>query len=276
MLEFSSSIARMEQDFGFIVANGSMGFDEKKRAMRPESLKTAMSISLGLLGSGDEHMKSFIQTTGIVSFTCIRSMLEPCALAAWLLNPNIDERERVGRVFAYRYAGQDQRRKFYSSADMAQEEQDAENNITKITTEASGLGYNLIKNRKRDNRVEGVHTRLPSTTDLIKDFLGKKEEEAYRLLSAVAHGHMWAFHSLAYRVAPNNPKMITDGVSLTKLEMYDHPLVIAWLGLIATLAFSKAVWAYGDYVGWDKTDLTRSLDRVFDTFTLAAGERFWK
>ena len=275
MLEFSSSVARMEREFGFIVAKGSIGFDEKKRSLRPESLKTAMSTSLGLLGSGDDHMKSFNQTTGIVSFTCIRSMLEPCALAVWLLDPNIDERERVGRVFAYRYAGQDQKRKFYSSANMAQEEHDARNNITKITTEARGLGYNIII-KKRGNRVEGVHTRVPSATDLIKVFLGKEAEEAYRLLSTVAHGHMWAIQSLAYRVTSNSPKMITDGVSLTKSERYDNSYAITWLGFIATLAFSKAVWAYGNYLGWDKTGLTKSLDRVFDMFMLSTNERFWK
>ena len=45
-----------------------------------------------------------------------------CALAAWLLDPDIDAQERVGRTLALRYEGMEQQLKFGKAADRPQTE----------------------------------------------------------------------------------------------------------------------------------------------------------
>ena len=79
---------------------GSPFDKELSASQRKESLVSAWSMAVTLIESGGEHMRAFVKTITepmlpIACWTCIRSMLEPCARAAWLLAPAIDGDMRI-------------------------------------------------------------------------------------------------------------------------------------------------------------------------------------
>lgn len=239
----------------------STASDEQDRLVHSRqqvtSLLTVRTTCLELLESGTEHVQALVRTLGpasliLASATCVRSALEPCALIMWLSDASADERERIGRVFAYRYAGQDQQRKFSRLAGPPVKEEHIRVNMKNIIANAAGRGYRILKNKKR--MTVGIHKYMPSATKLISDYL--REEEAYRLLSAVAHGHEWAIRSFAYQATSIVPNTVIDGVPATSfVKRRNSPSIIAYLSLLMATSFSKAVIAYGEYIGWDKRDL---------------------
>jgi hypothetical protein len=58
--------------------------------------------------------------------------------------------------------------------------------MTIVEQDALSLGYQKFIDKKGD--VNGIARRMPTITQLISQTLD--EEPAYRLLSAVAHGHL--------------------------------------------------------------------------------------
>ena len=126
--------------------NNSVAASEEKKVaqsrQQSESLLTIRTTCLELLESGSEHVQGLVRTIGpdsliTASATCVRSALAPCSLIMWLLDPDTSEYERIGRVFAFRYSGQDQRRQFSHSASLTTDKQDAKNNMKKIINDAS-------------------------------------------------------------------------------------------------------------------------------------------
>ena len=66
-----------------------------------------------LIESGGEHLTAFVKTFSellepIARWTCIRSMLEPCAPSSWLLDPAIDADSRIKRTLAVTVGGMGQ------------------------------------------------------------------------------------------------------------------------------------------------------------------------
>ena len=114
---FCTEIVNFIQTQGAEPAPASQAETEQAVFPRPESVVTARSFATSLVESGGEHTMAFVKTITepvepIACGTCVRSMLEPCSLAAWLLDPSIDARTRVGRAFALRYEGMKQQLKY--------------------------------------------------------------------------------------------------------------------------------------------------------------------
>jgi hypothetical protein len=114
---FYDALGRFTQEHGFKYTDASQAATELASMSSSESLVTGMSIANHLIESGGEHVTAFAKTITepmepIACWTCVRSMLETCSLAAWLLDPAIDARTRVARIFALRYEGLEQQLKF--------------------------------------------------------------------------------------------------------------------------------------------------------------------
>ena len=92
-------------------------------------------------------------------------MLEPCAVASWLLDPRIDGHTRVGRAFALRYAGLEQQLKLIrtdvESENYLQEIQGIKDRIDEVEQDALETGYAPI-------------AKMPSATDVIKLMLDEE------------------------------------------------------------------------------------------------------
>ena len=275
---FCDEIRSFHADHGNDLTPGSPAVHEKAVSPRPESLVTAWCIAAQLIESGGEHVTAFVKTITepmepIACWTCVRSMLESCALASWLLDPRIDARTRIGRVFAIRHEGIEQYLKYVRATGRSGEYlQSLEKRSDEVELVALKLGYPPIVNKK-DKRF-GIGQKMPSATEVIKLMLDK--EEMYRLLSAVTHGHDWAIRELSFSpVREGDPRPDVGGVPVTMFKKTADVDKLALLGLTAAEAFAKPVWDKCNYAGWDKERLIGVLDSTSDKLGLRASKRFW-
>ena len=267
---FCDEIRSFHADYGNGFSPGSPAVHEQASSARPQSLVTAWCQAAQLIELGGDHITAFVKTItepmeAFACLTCIRSMLEPCAVASWLLDPRIDGHTRVGRAFALRYAGLEQQLKLIrtdvESENYLQEIQGIKDRIDEVEQDALETGYAPI-------------AKMPSATDVIKLMLD--EESTYRLLSAVTHGHSWALMDLGFTRAPEgNPSPDVGGVSVAMFEKTVNVTNLALYGLTMARAFAKPVWDKCNYAGWDKERLIGVLDNTFDKLGLRASKRFW-
>ena len=275
---FCDEIRRFDADHGLYPVPGSPAVNEQAASPRTESLATAWSKATLLIESGREHVTAFVKTITepmelIACWTCVRSMLESCSLASWLLDSSIDARTRVGRVFASRHEGIEQYLKYVRASGGSDEYlQSIEKRSGEVEQDALKLGYPPSVNKKGQRF--GIGQKMPSATEVIKLMLDK--EEMYRLLSAVTHGHDWALINLGFSPVPEGDlRPDVGGVPVTMFKKTVDINKLALLGLTAAEAFAKPVWDKCNYAGWDKERLIGVLDSTFDELRLRPSKRFW-
>lgn len=257
----------------------SLADRELRESARPESIVSACSIAMQLNEYSGEHLTAFVKTLTepgepLAAWTCVRSMLESCALSAWLTDPTIDDTERISRTFARRYEELEQQLKFCRVAALPQSELDLIGQRTdEVERVAMSLGYPRIENPK--GKRTGIAQRMPGATEIIGRVLD--EEKMYRLLSAINHGHSWAMIALGYKpavVAAHSGDVRGIGVQLFEKQL--NFTGAAYLGIGGGRAFAKAVWHYWSYMGWDCEPLAVLLDKTFDQLRANEVSRFWR
>ena len=232
-----------------------------------------------LIESGGEHLNAFVRTITepmlpIACWTCIRSMLEPCARAAWMLDPTIDGEERIKRTFAIWYDGMVQDLKFARAMKQPKRQQDEiERRIAKLERRATALGFEELRN-KNERRI-GIGVPMPGATDLVRQVLDA--EGAYRILSAVSHGQAGTIHQLSStRVSGTGLRVrMGEGAATLHTKTVD-PDFMAWLGLVAARAFARPIWYEFGYLGWDRRPLRNLFEMIFDRLGAKAEVRFWR
>ena len=235
------------------------------------SLDTAAILPQMLFESSCEHLGAFLEMISepvrvIASCTCVRSMLEPCALAAWILDPRIDATTRIGRVFALRYEGMVQHAK--AARVMGASELDVRlitDRIDYVEQCALSLGYLPIRDRK--GRRVGIAQNMPGTTDLIESVLD--EQRIYRVLSAVSHGHNWAIRQLCFEAAGSDGRF----KRFEKTASIDG---LTWQGRVAARSLGRALWHRCLYLGGDREMLEKLLEDTLDVFGAEPEARFWR
>jgi hypothetical protein len=257
---------------------GSVAAQERATFPNPESLYTVAAIANILLESVGEHVTAFVKTMTepvepLACWTCVRSMLESSAIAAWLFEPGIDVKTRVGRAFAHRYEGLEQQVKFAKAIglpDAAMDKQ--ETHINNVENLAVSLGFTRLRNK--NNQRMGIGQVMPSATEIIKRMLD--EEQAYRLLSAVAHGHTWALQQLGFRQGASRVSP-TDGVSTTELSKGSGTIEgYGYLTTLAAKSLGLPLWYQCVYFGWDQDRLLKLLESIYDQIKAKDGIRFWR
>lgn len=253
--------------------------EEINASPRSESIITACSIATQLIEYSSEHLTTFVKNLTepiepTAAHACVRSMLEPCALSAWMMDPTIDHNERVARVFAHRYEGFEQELKFGRVVSAQPAELDAhKQHIDDVERTAIALGYPPIVDSK-GKRI-GIGKRMPGATEIIRLMLN--EEKMYRLLSAVAHGHQWAIMQLAFKPVESNTS--TDniaGISVKRFKKHVSVKGMAYLGLCGAKAFVRPLWYMWTYMGWDRQPLTVLFENVFDQLQAKDRARVWR
>lgn len=255
---------------------GSTAAYELSQSMRPELILTALSTAQFLIDYSSEQLSLFVKSLhepieSLAAWTCVRSMLESCALAAWMVDPDIDHTERVARQFAHRYQGLEQQIKFGRAASLDAAELDAiEKRIDDVESSAMKLSYPEITNSQ--NKRIGIGRRMPGATQIINLMLN--EEKTYRLLSAVAHGHMWALINLGYRPTDDQSEIAGVGFQIMKKTVLVHGM--AYIGLSATKAIVRPIWYLWRYMGWEVAPLIELFEHVFDGLQANNNSRFWR
>jgi hypothetical protein len=276
LVSFHDSSTRIIEKFQNMPAPGCQAETEHAIPSLAGSIGTAWSISDFLIENGADHLSAFVKLTAspvetLAASTCVRSMLESCAIAAWVLDPTIDAVRRTSRVFAVRYEGLEQQAKFVRTSGSAPGEvKKVENRIDDVERSAISLGYALVTNGK-GKRI-GIAEKLPSTTDMIALNLGK--EKMYRLLSAVTHGHGWAISQLGF--SPADPTLTFGQSSFSTAEKAVNIPLIALLGLSVMNALARPLWNRCRYFGWNALEMEELFEQVADKLDKAGARRFWR
>ena len=240
---------------------GSLASSELHIFERPESLLTAYSQGNSLIEVAADHLIAFTKTItepaqSIAPWTITRAILEASALSSWLLDTKIDARVRIKRSIAFRYEGLVQQTKFAQAAGLHTEVEKGNARIEEIEVLAESLGYAKLRNDK--GKRTGIGQVMPSVTEVIRDTLD--EEANYRLYSAMAHAHHWAYSQLSFRKAGE-----TDFQENKAFLMEKHLSLEAvwWLCGNVTRYFAQPIKSKCELFGWDLKQLNIIIDNVF-------------
>jgi hypothetical protein len=199
--------------------SNSTATKELQAFKRPKSLSTAYSQGISLIDVAADHLMAFTKTItepaqSIAPWTIARSVLEASALSSWLLDTKINSYERVKRSLALRHEGLSQEAKFIQS--IGQSTEIVNKRIEEVELIAEGLGFSKLRNKK--NERTGIGQVMPNVTEIVRETFN--EESYFRLYSAMAHSHHWAYFQLSYRKADeitsqeNNAVLVEKHLSL--------------------------------------------------------------
>lgn len=261
--DFISETARLYNAYGNEPTSNSIAFLERTCFQDREAVESAHYGGLISMEVAADHLMAFRDTLSepaktIAPWTCIRGLLESCALASWFLDQKIDVKTRVGRYFAFRYIGFVQQIKLFNIGNNQQLEiKKVEKRIQKVEQDALKLGFPLIRNKA--GNIDGIGQKMPDITTLIGLTLNKEAE--YRLLSAIAHGHHWATHQIGFRVVEITN---SEGKKQKGLKKHIEPMFILWAANIAITSFAKILWEIWSLYGWNKEEIISFLDNTYD------------
>ena len=223
--------------------------------------------------SAADHLMVFADSIAepaktVAPWTCVRGLLESCALAAWFLDPDIDASVRVGRCFAFRYTGFVQQMKYYQVEQRQSEMDYVQQRIVKVEQEAVSLGYPRLL--KKNGDINGIAQPMPNITQLIGTTLDREGE--YRLLSGVAHGHHWATQQVGFRKIKVKD---AQGQLINALEKHVHPNFVLYVAHIAVTSFAKVIWDLWRLYGWNLGEVEHLLDTTYEELHYKPELRFW-
>lgn len=244
----------------------------KEAISTSSSVMTAASHSSLSIEDGGDHLIGLTKlvvepATATTCFTCIRSMLESCAIGAWLVDPNIGQTKRQARVYAFRRSGMIECRKFAACTANMILESDFTNNITLLEKEATAAGFLLTV--PPDSKT-GIGIKMPGATEMIRDVLGL--DEIYRMLSGIAHGHQWA-RQIIYKQTGPAQVAGTQGVLLTKTLSTESFMLITHSGF---LALTKLLWNRSRFWGINTDPLEELVENAADQLQIEIQKRFWR
>ncbi|HMD89138.1 MAG TPA: hypothetical protein VKF38_08245 [Anaerolineaceae bacterium] len=255
-------------------ASGSLAVQERNSFSNQVLIKDVHYRGILSMESAADHFMAFADSMTepaktIAPWTCVRGLLESCAIAVWFLDPTIDAKTRVGRCFAFRYEGFIEQIKFLDLKKMQTEIDMAQQRIIKVEQDAVSLGYPRLLNK--NGNINGIALRMPSIIDLIGTTLDREAD--YRLLSAIAHGHHWALWKIAFRINDvENP----EGQDTNAIEKHLHPESAMYLCNISVTSFAKVLWCLWRLYGWDTKEIEHFLDQIYMQLHYKTEMRFWR
>ncbi|MEO6061750.1 MAG: hypothetical protein ABIQ99_07425 [Thermoflexales bacterium] len=273
---FLKTVRNLNLGLGTHHTDDSIAAKELASFRKPSAVVNAQNIASMLIESSSDHMEAFARTITephlpFASCTSVRSMLEPCAFAAWLVDPSIGAVDRAKRGFAMRYAAIDEESKWAKT--IGQEYQVGRtygDRLDAIERDALDLGFDPIV-KKREKRI-GIGCRKPSATDTIGVMLNEKS--MYVLLSAVAHGQIWAMREMGFAPVDTGGKTRLIGtVPVRQFEKVVRPELIASLGLCALRSFARPAVFMLRYSGHDDGRFVALLETTFDFLRVPAERR---
>lgn len=238
--------------------SNSIAAKEIQTFKRPKSVFTAHSQGVSLIDIAADHLIAFTKTItepaqSVAPWTITRSVLEASALSSWLLDTKINAHERVKRSLALRYEGLSQEVKFIQS--LGQSADTVNKRIEEIELMAEELGFPKLRN-KRDERI-GIGQVMPNVTEIIRDALN--EESYFRLYSAVAHSHHWAYHQLSYRKVDD---MILQEDNTVLFEKHLSVELVWWLCVKVVHYFSQPIRYKCELYGFDLVSMDTIIGDV--------------
>jgi hypothetical protein len=229
--------------------------------------------------SAVDHFMAFLDTVkkpakSLAPYTCVRSLLESCSIALWLLDLDVDVKERVGRCLGFRYEEFEEQIKFLNSdkettAEARKVVEEFKQKETELAARAISWGYQPLLSSKT-GKMTGIGAHMPGIVELIEKTLDKEME--YRMLSGIAHAYVWATSIVGFRkVEATN----AQGQKIKAFEKHNHPHMVIYGINIALPTLAKVLWVKGKLYGWDMQEIEGLLNHTFDELGFNNNLRFW-
>lgn len=239
---------------------------------RPESLLTAYGQGTGLIEVAADHLIAVTKTLTepaqtVAPWTTARVVLEASALSCWLLDTKITARVRVGRSLSFRYEGLIQQKKFVKAIGVKTD--DVNLRIEEVEAMAESLGFAKLRSKKSGDRT-GIGQIMPSVTEIIRDTL--QEEANYRLFSAMAHAHHWAYTQLSFKKAGETAVMNNK---VFFMEKHISLETVLWLCGVVARCLAQTIKHQCELFGWNTARLNIILDDAFHKIGIRPGSKLW-
>jgi len=210
------------------------------RAKRDPDLVLVLDAALWLDAAGDflvAVLQLFTHKDGVLRFSpyaSVRGALEADAWACWLLDPEADDKEGIGRALSLRAQGLFEMKRLRLASG-----QHYDDRIKRVTE--AGQRWGLQPRQRHDGRLSFVQT--PGPTALIRCLLPEQSsrnreltvgEQTYGELSARSHGTTWAL------LSGTSPIERLDEFQTTVLSEIDVLEFVRLLGIVVLL-HDKAV-----------------------------------
>lgn len=252
----------------------SIAATEAAQLNRPEQYETICSMAIFSMESAADHLAAFTTlleepAKTLAPFTCLRSLMETSALACWLFDPAISAEERLGRTFARRYSELLEQRKIFNFTKDKLKLDKVNARIDKVEKDAIAAGFAEVLDKNNDRL--GIGRRPPTIVELLGDTCASEYD--YRLLSAVAHGQMWASHQVGFRLIEHELDKNKKIKALTKAVV---PNFAVYFGMVAVLSFSRVLVNMWTILGWDMHEIIELLEITFDKLGYSEAIRFWR
>lgn len=250
---------------GSTAASEIIGFGDRT------AVATAYSLAAQLIGYSEDNLAaldfvSLSEKFAIAPWILGRAVLESCATALWLLDPDLDATERVGRSLGVRYEALRSQTKLANAGTSSANQQKARDRVDAVARRAKQLGYTVRRSDR--GQVTRVASPKPHFTDLVQDMLGNSE--IYRILSGFVHSDYTVLLQLATTV-------VRAEESGEYRMLKAHPLAPTMVAHSAA-SYARAAWALALQYGGNTPELILALEKQFDTLGLSTDneKRPWR
>ena len=254
--------------------DGSRAFVERRDG--GEVAKSAhVQAGLAIVVAAD-HMSALERelTDPVMTFapwTTARGILEASAVAMWLLG-DVDLNTRMARSLSLRLRhlkdqetfARDAHRRDPGNAGFIAAIPDIRARFQHLEKRAASLS--IPAKRDKRGRLIGFGEGMPSITELADNELG--EGGTYRLLSAMAHGRVWANLALGLRHLKQKGEPVVEQHLTVEAAQFLIVKALDW--------FARPGWAYFKLNGWDLNKLVSILEAAYDQASLVEEARFWR
>jgi hypothetical protein len=261
------------ENAGVEPTDGSPAAMEIKSFERRESIETAFSQAAQSFISATDHLEALdalikMECFAMAPWSCARGMIEASVISAWLLEPGIGPKERVGRSLSLRYTAlleQEKMARYYGDHDLVEEIKDR---IKYVENIAVDLGFPVLKNKK--GLRTGIGQVKPAMTALIeRQFKG---ENLYRILSGMIHADYTSLTTLSFRQTAFKTE---KGALLIRAVQPEIQLALIYE--VAPI-YAKCAWLRTIQFGFDAAKVAVLLEELYDGLRLpdANSDRFWR
>lgn len=241
----------------------------------PEASKTAFAQGVVALESAKDYLEALdllvhTKNHAVAPWACARGVLEASSLTTWLLETQINAKERVGRSLSLRFATLQEQEKLARSKHEGAKVQEIKDRIEAIERDALQLGFQRLRDKKNKQKRIGIGKIKPSITNLVHSQFDR--ENLYRILSGVAHSDYTTLLQLSF-MKPNEDQ---SGV-LTTQRGIPEGLQLMLLANAAAV-YSRGAWLRTIQFGGDAAKVAVMLESRYNELSLADTNevRFWR
>lgn len=273
VLELINDLYRIFESTGTHPATGSPADHEIQTYQRSESVLTAFGQAAIVLEAAADHLEALnnlVQTEeyAVAPWTCARGVLEASTIAIWLLDTNIDAKERVSRSLSLRFATLCAQERMANSVGDKASVGIINDRIQQVEDVAVNLGFSLMRDKK--GKRTGIAQSRPKITELIESQLNK--HILYRVLSGFAHSD----YAILLHLAASKIDTVHSRGSIMKRTI--HKDKQATLLANTAAVYARGAWLRTVQYGCDPVQAAVVLEKRYNELELPNTNevRFWR